>query len=1306
MDINELEKYRLGNAVKFHQQLNPQLWGKDEHLLPEVVDTLRAIADDFREFLGVDDLQVKDITVSGSNAAYTYTDDSDIDLHLVVDLPEADANEVYRELFDAKKYQYNNQHNYTVRGYPVELYVQNANESHESQGIYSITKQDWVRVPSRREPAVDDISVNSKYQDLVQRIEQAVDSGDLTAMDQLAAKITRMRRAGLAETGEFGPENLAFKLLRRQGQLEQLHQARSAARDRAMSLDERRKKKKKPGVKWGSFGGMWFPGYHNIGQPPDTEHLTPADVGGESVAESQGVDIGQAIRDFAKFCGPRLNIQRMPRIRLRRDPAWSERSGTFGRYEPDSGVIVLSVANRHPVDVMRTLAHELTHHRQAELGPIPDDAGETGSSFEDSANAMAGRVMRDFAAAYPNYFDRETIGESSGYIPVNDREARDPRYSMAVTADVQPGEPKRQAAKLGFKTDPAGRPPQARTNGLIEQLSQQWQALKESRDTEPVLEEEDLTEVAMSPGALRQWAASGAAEGMQAGFEAELIFQGLGADEIGQGDPEPDWDEDRRATYIEGVLDFFNDGNYSDMSRRDIERLREGLLERFLDWQGEQIDRSWQEEGESNLRAFIENEDEFDQEEAEEMAAEELGDDASSEHIGAWVQDRFGEFVESIWKAGFGNRIYDLAYEDYRDNMADEFDESDWLNDEGWSMSDIANEFDLNWPYVTFEEVYGEEGFNEENAQNLADDLERVLGVKTRVSGGYHSTARDAETWIFEPDSSLDADETGDMPVEIVSPPMPLAEAVDILPRFFAWAAKNNAYANKSTGFHMSVSMPGHEGDRLDYTKLALLLGDSYVLEQFGRAANTFAVSALTKIQDRIRSVEQQLEMPTNPYLSVVDPRGNRMDVDVVGQLMEQMRVGISELATRALARPHGFGKYVSINPKDNYIEFRSAGGRDYFNDIDKIQNILLRYARATAAAMDPAAERQEYAKKLYKLLSKTETETVTDPRTGRQRTQAKPQGDSDPVWIFSRYAAGELPRSALKSFIENIRKQRSAKKEPPAAPASGYNTPQPDDDGNYEIFNTRNPAQSVFRFRAESPDEALAYLSAWRRDLMPQDQDYRQFMVRPVTDQARPAAPAGDDRGDYVIRSRNNNETGGNGPVLFRFAAANNAEAIRIARQWAESQGVDRGRVWLDHVSGVPAEILGTRPPLPASNPSGNYEIFDRSDNSAVYQFDADNDSAAIDTLDQYRQQSGSERRAYGVRRAAQSNQSQEQGQGQMLPFMVTYSFGQDGSRSKYRIDATSADEARRNFIELVARQGGTRNMDNLYTWDVEQLR
>jgi hypothetical protein len=259
MDINELESFKLSDAVKFNKTLNPRLWGRDEHLLPEVREKLMAIADDFREFLGVDGLNVKDITVSGSNAAYTYTPHSDVDLHLVVTMPEGKDSDIYRELFDAKKYQYNDQHNYKIGGYDVELYVQDADQVHHSQGIYSVLNNDWVSVPRRRRPEVDDMSVRSKFEDIGHRIEQAIASGDPAQLEAIAAKVKNMRQAGLDTTGEFGPENLAFKALRTQGLLDQLRTARNAVKDQELSLQER-KKKKKSRVRYG-FVGYWAPGF-------------------------------------------------------------------------------------------------------------------------------------------------------------------------------------------------------------------------------------------------------------------------------------------------------------------------------------------------------------------------------------------------------------------------------------------------------------------------------------------------------------------------------------------------------------------------------------------------------------------------------------------------------------------------------------------------------------------------------------------------------------------------------------------------------------------------------------------------------------------------------------------------------------------------------------------------------------------------------------------------------------------------------------------------------------------------------------
>ena len=282
------------------------------------------------------------------------------------------------------------------------------------------------------------------------------------------------------------------------------------------------------------------------------------------------------------------------------------------------------------------------------------------------------------------------------------------------------------------------------------------------------------------------------------------------------------------------------------------------------------------------------------------------------------------------------------------------------------------------------------------------------------------------------------------------------------------------------------------------------------------------------------------------------------------------MRKHLGHFASRALAQPSGFGKYTSINPKNNYIEFRSAGGSDYFRDIDKIQNTLMRYARAVDIAMDPDAEKSEYARKLYKLLTKTETEQVTDPRTGTTRTQVKPSGDNDAINIFSRYVAGELPKSALKSFLKQIQYSREVSKNPPTE--------------KIQWRVTHPNGTSSIIFQASSKEEAIRLAKQEWNDRMNPDDAYRAepyipATQTPQTDQGEITVgniPVNNPRGEFVIRRREG--TAGTGPVLFRFDADNNREAIEIARRWSTARGIERGTVWLDHVSGLEPEELAPR--------------------------------------------------------------------------------------------------------------------------------
>jgi len=421
MDINELDSYRLSDAVKFHTELNPALWDGDR-MRPEVREALIKIADDFREFLGISDLAVEDITVSGSNAAYTYTPHSDIDLHLLVDFSKLNPDQVYQELFNAKKYQYNDQHDIKIRGYDVELYVQDAGKPVRSLGEYSIVRDDWTRIPVRRQGNLDEKSTQAKYEKLRDLIELALTSDDLQTVTNLTDVIKRYRQAGLDEHGEFGPENLAYKILRTQGLVKRLFDHRASLEDSKLSLAERRKKKKKSKKKfrYGSFGGYYYPGYGYYGQTGDAEAADGGgDGGGESMREdteikvqAKSIPIDKVVRRFVHFAAHYLKLDQLPRIVLQGEK-FTKHIHSMGHYVDDKKMIEVATHGRHIMDILRTVAHELTHYKQHErLGrDMPDTAGRTGSAYENEANAKAGIIMRHFQNRYPEFFGAETVEE-------------------------------------------------------------------------------------------------------------------------------------------------------------------------------------------------------------------------------------------------------------------------------------------------------------------------------------------------------------------------------------------------------------------------------------------------------------------------------------------------------------------------------------------------------------------------------------------------------------------------------------------------------------------------------------------------------------------------------------------------------------------------------------------------------------------------------------------------------------------------------------------------------------------------------
>jgi len=102
------------------------------------------------------------------------------------------------------------------------------------------------------------------------------------------------------------------------------------------------------------------------------------------------------IEDFILYCKDRLAIQQLPSIQFTNDRDWALERRSFGQYEPGTKTLEVYTGNRNTADILRTLVHELVHHKQNEMGKIKLNSGNTGSDIENEANSIAGVIMRDY----------------------------------------------------------------------------------------------------------------------------------------------------------------------------------------------------------------------------------------------------------------------------------------------------------------------------------------------------------------------------------------------------------------------------------------------------------------------------------------------------------------------------------------------------------------------------------------------------------------------------------------------------------------------------------------------------------------------------------------------------------------------------------------------------------------------------------------------------------------------------------------------------------------------------------------------
>jgi hypothetical protein len=227
-------------------ELNDKIWNNFD-LDSDVRRNLLRIGQDF--FEGTDiKTDVIDIVLCGSLCNYNWSERySDYDLHIIVDLKDIDDDiEIAEKLCDYAKKMWNSQHDIKIKGYEVEVAIQDEDDMKASikagrmGGVFSLMKNEWIKKPQKVEFEPDEKLIRMKAEtvmesidDLESQVEEDKYEHFKEKIDKVWKKVKDFRKSGLeSESGEFSIGNLVFKLLRRNGYVGKVVKMKNQAYDK------------------------------------------------------------------------------------------------------------------------------------------------------------------------------------------------------------------------------------------------------------------------------------------------------------------------------------------------------------------------------------------------------------------------------------------------------------------------------------------------------------------------------------------------------------------------------------------------------------------------------------------------------------------------------------------------------------------------------------------------------------------------------------------------------------------------------------------------------------------------------------------------------------------------------------------------------------------------------------------------------------------------------------------------------------------------------------------------------------------
>ena len=156
----EVSKERLNSKERlleqyYNDKLCPKIWDNGT-FKQDVRKKLLTIAKDFYDHLNID-APILDIQLTGSLANYNYNDQSDLDVHVIIDFKSVDPNvDLVKKALDGTRFVWNTRHDIVIESHDVELYVQDVNEQHTASGLFSLLNDKWIKNPKFNPPDIDE----------------------------------------------------------------------------------------------------------------------------------------------------------------------------------------------------------------------------------------------------------------------------------------------------------------------------------------------------------------------------------------------------------------------------------------------------------------------------------------------------------------------------------------------------------------------------------------------------------------------------------------------------------------------------------------------------------------------------------------------------------------------------------------------------------------------------------------------------------------------------------------------------------------------------------------------------------------------------------------------------------------------------------------------------------------------------------------------------------------------------------------------------------------------------------------------